>query len=304
MEEALGGGITTIIGGGTGPAEGQQGHHGHAGRLASRPHVGGARPLALERRAAGQGQHDQARLDARAIAFRCFGFQAARGLGFDSRRDRRMPACRGRVRSPGRAAHRHPQRARFRRGHRRRHRRPRHPRLPHRGCGWRACPGHRHRRLPTQRAAEFDQSDPSAHGQHPRRTPRHADGVPPPQPQRPRGPCLRREPDPAVDDRRRGPLARHRCDFDDRQRRPGDGSDRRGGHADVADRAHDEEAPRRAARATVPPTTTGFAATSRSTRSTRRSRTVSTTRSDPSRSASWPIWCCGTRRSSAFVRTW
>ena len=46
-------------------------------------------------------------------------------------------------------------------------------------------------------------------------------------------------------------LARHRCDLDDRQRRPGDGTDRRGGPAHLADRARDEEAPRCAATATV-----------------------------------------------------
>ena len=33
-----------------------------------------------------------------------------------------------------------------------------------------------------QRAAQFDQPDPAAHRQHPRRAPRHADGLPPPQP--------------------------------------------------------------------------------------------------------------------------
>ncbi len=95
--------------------------------------------------------------------------------------------------------------------------------------------------------AELDQSDPAAHRQHARRTPRHADGLPPSQPQHSRGPGLRREPDPAVDDRRRGPAARHRRDLDDRQRRPGDGPHRRGGDADLADRTHDEEAPRGAA---------------------------------------------------------
>ena len=51
------------------------------------------------------------------------------------------------------------------------------------------------------------------------------------------------------------------------------------------------------------PTTTGSAATSRSTRSARRSRTASTTRSARSRSASSPTWCCGNRRSSGSART-
>ena len=67
--------------------------------------------------------------------------------------------------------------------------------------------------------------------------------------------------------------------------------------------AHDEAparpAARRAGRAT---TTCAFAATSRSTRSIPRSPTASRTKSDRSRSASWPIWCCGGRSSSASSR--
>ena len=51
-------------------------------------------------------------------------------------------------------------------------------------------------------------------------------------------------------------------------------------------------------------TTCASAATSRSTRSTRRSRTASRTRSARSKSASWPISCCGSRRSSAPSRSW
>jgi urease subunit alpha len=53
---------------------------------------------------------------------------------------------------------------------------------------------------------------------------------------------------------------------------------------------------RRIRRAT---TTSAPSATSPNTPSTRRSATASPTRSAPSRSASSPIWCCGSRRSSA-----
>ena len=62
-----------------------------------------------------------------------------------------------------------------------------------------------------------------------------------------RGPRVRREPDPAVDDRRRGHPPRPRGDLDDRLRLPGDGPHRRGDHPHVADRARDEGAPRLAA---------------------------------------------------------
>jgi urease subunit alpha len=59
-------------------------------------------------------------------------------------------------------------------------------------------------------AALVDQPDPAIHGQHRRRASRHADGVPSPRRAHPRGRRLRREPDPARDNRRRGHPARSR----------------------------------------------------------------------------------------------
>ena len=84
---------------------------------------------------------------------------------------------------------------------------------------------------------------------------------------------------------------------------PGDGPHRRGRPPHVADRARDEAAARRRCPVTGRPTTTGPAATSPSTRSARRSPTASTPRSARSRSASSPTSCCGSRRSSACART-
>ena len=55
-------------------------------------------------------------------------------------------------------------------------------------------------------------------------------------------------PDPAVDDGGRGRAARPRRDLDDRLGLPGDGPDRRDDHPHLADRARDEAAPRLAAR--------------------------------------------------------
>ena len=117
MEEALGGGITTIIAGGTGPAEGSKATTVTPGCMASGPDAGGARHLAAEHRAARQGQHRQRRGDVGAIARRRSGFQAARGLGDHPGGDRRLPdrrRCGGRS---GQHPHRHPQRGGFRRGH-------------------------------------------------------------------------------------------------------------------------------------------------------------------------------------------
>ena len=78
----------------------------------------------------------------------------------------------------------------------------------------------------------------------------------------------------------------------------GDGPGGRDDRAHLADRARDGGA---SAAATA---TSGSSATSPSTRSTRRSRTGSPTRWAASRSASSPTSCCGTRRTSRSGRGW
>ena len=189
---------------------------------------------------------------------------------------------------------------------------PRDRHLPHRGRGRRPRARHHQARRPAERAAVVDQPDDAVHGQHRRRAPRHADGVPPPRPGDRRGRRVRREPDPARDDRRRGHPARPRRVLDDVVRQPGDGPRRRGDHPHLAGRAQDEGAARlararraratRRARASRATTTSASSATSPSTRSTRRSRRASPTRSARSSPASSPTSCCGSRRSSASSR--
>ncbi len=155
-----------------------------------------------------------------------------------------------------------------------------------------------------ERSAELDESDAATHGQHARRASRHAHGVPPPRPKHPRGRRLRRKPNPAGDDRGRRHPARPRRHQHDLERQPGDGPRRRGRVAHVADGAQDAAAAGTSARrAEAIATTCASGATSRSTRSTPRSRTASATKSDPSRSASSPISCCGIRPSSASNRS-
>jgi urease subunit alpha len=114
--------------------------------------------------------------------------------------------------------------------------------------GGHARTGHHHRRGAAARGAVVDEPDAPAHGEHRGRAPRHAHGLPPPQADRPGGPGVRREPHPAVDDRRGRPAARPRCDLDDRFGLAGHGSGRRGSAADVADRARRQEAVGSAAR--------------------------------------------------------
>ena len=117
MDEALGGGITTIIGGGTGPAEGTKATTVTPGAWHLARMLEALDALAGQRRAARQGQHRQRRGDVGAAARRRCGFQAARGLGHDAGGDRRLPDGRRRGRGAGRHPHRHPQRGRLRRGH-------------------------------------------------------------------------------------------------------------------------------------------------------------------------------------------
>ena len=299
IPEALGSGVTTWIAGGTGPGGRHEGDHGHPRRLVRGADAGVARRLADQHRAARQGQHRRARGAARAGADRISGLQAARGLGLDARGDRRLPAGGRPDRRPGRDPHGHAERGGLRPGHPRGDRRPGHPRLPHRGRGRRARAGHHHRRRAAARAAVVDEPDPAAHGEHRRRAPRHAHGLPPPQADRARGPGVRRVADPPVDDRGRGPAARPRRDLHDRLGLAGDGPGRRGAAADVADRARRQEAVGRAARRRAGGQRCGRSATSRSTRSARRSRTAWTARSARSSRASSPTWCSTRRRSSA-----
>ena len=301
LDEALGAGITTIIGGGTGPAEGTKATTVTPGRLepgarccgrstagrSTSPCWARATPCPQE------GLREQLRR-------RRLGLQAARGLGHDARRPS-TPAC-------GCATSR--------------------------ACRWRSTPtrstrpatssrrwppspaGRSTRTTPRARAAATPPTSspwlasptccrrrPTRPGPHTvntrRRAPRHAHGLPPPQPDDPRGPGLRREPHPPVDHRRRGRPPRPGRHLDDRLGLPGHGPHRRGGAAHLADRPRDEAAPGRAARRRRRPTTTGPGATSPSTRSARPSPTASTPRSARSRWASWPTSCCGTRPSSA-----
>ena len=92
------------------------------------------------------------------------------------------------------------------------------------------------------------QSDAALHRQYAGRTSGHADGLPSPGQLDPRGRCVRGKPHPQGNHRRRGHPARPRRAVDDVVRQPGDGPRRRGHHPHLADRAQDEDPARRAAR--------------------------------------------------------
>ena len=157
---------------------------------------------------------------------------------------------------------------------------------PHRGRGRRPRAGHHQGVRRAERAAVVDQPDAAVHGQHDRRAPRHADGVPPPRSRDRRGRRVRRSRASAA---RRSP-PRTSCTTSAPSRMMSSDSQAMGRVGEVIIRtwqtAHKMKvAARRAARATRRATTTSASsATSPSTRSTRRSRTASRTRSARSRS--------------------
>jgi urease subunit alpha len=178
MDEALGGGITTIIGGGTGPAEGSKATTVTPGawHLARMLEALDHWPLNIALLAKG----NTIRLDSMREQLRsgASGFKLHEDWG-STRCDRRMPAGGRRVRVRSRCTPT-PQQARFRRGHRRR--------IAGRGItpiteGQAAgtpdiVPSSLNPTCCRVRPATRARSTPST-------TPRHADGVPPSQPQHP-----------------------------------------------------------------------------------------------------------------------
>ena len=95
-------------------------------------------------------------------------------------------------------------------------------------------------------AALVHQSDAAVHGEHRRRASRHADGLPSPRSRHRRGRGLRRIAHPARDHRGRGHPARPGRLLDDLLGLAGHGARRRSHHAHLADRAQDEGAARAA----------------------------------------------------------
>ncbi len=303
--EALASGVTTFVGGGTGPATGTNATTCTPGSRHIELMLQATDALPMNFGFLGKGNTSKPEGLDEQIRGRRHRPEAARGLGLDAGGDRLLPRRRRAARRAGRDPHRHAERVGLRRRLDRRLQGPDDPHLPHRGRRRRARARHHQGVRRAERAPELDQPDAAVHGQHARRAPRHADGLPSPRRQHPRGRRLRREPHPRRDDRRRGRAARPRRDQHDVERQPGDGPGRRSDHA-ARGRRRTRCAPS-AARwpaSAAATTTCASAATSPSTRSTRRSPTAWRTQSDRSKSASSPIWCCGSRRSSAPSRSW
>jgi urease subunit alpha len=90
IEDALMSGVTTMLGGGTGPATGTNATTCTPG-IWNTPHAAGGRCLPDESRIHGQGECEPAAAAARTDRSRCDGPQAARGLGHHAGGDRQLP---------------------------------------------------------------------------------------------------------------------------------------------------------------------------------------------------------------------
>jgi urease subunit alpha len=182
IEDALHSGITTMLGGGTGPAHGTlattctPGAVAHRADAAKRPR---RFPMNLGLRR--QGQRQPARRPGGTGPRRGLRAETARGLGHHPRRHRLLPVGGRGNRRAGDDPHRHAQRIRLRREHA--------PAIAGRtihafhteGAGGGHAPDIIKVCRAGQHPAVLDQPDDALHRQHDRGTSRHADGLPPPQ---------------------------------------------------------------------------------------------------------------------------
>ena len=160
---ALASGVTTFIGGGTGPATGTNATTCTPGSGHLKLMLAGDGRVADELRLHRQGQLVGARRARRADSRRRHRAEAARGLGNDAGGDRRVPVGRRAVRRAGDDSHRHAERIRLRRRLDRGVQGTDDPHVSHRRRGRRPRAGHHPRLRRAERAAELDQPDAAVH---------------------------------------------------------------------------------------------------------------------------------------------
>ena len=173
-------GVTTMLGGGTGPAAGTNATTCTPGPWHIAHDAAGRRRLPGQPRLSGKGNAALPgglveKIEAGACALKLHEDWGTTPAAIDN-----CLSGRRRARRPGHDPHRHAERIRLRRGHDRGLQGPHHPRLPHRGRGRRPRAGHHQGGEPAERAAVVHQPDAALHGEHARRASRHAHGVPPP----------------------------------------------------------------------------------------------------------------------------
>ncbi len=228
IDEALMSGVTTMIGGGTGPATGTFATTCTPGPWHIHRMLEAAEAFPMNLGFLGKGNASLAAAAGRADRGGRDRPEAARRLGHDARRDRRSACGRRPHGRAGRDPHRYAERIRIRRDDARCDRGAHDPHLSHRRRGRRPRAGHHQGLRRAERAAVVDQSDAAVHHQHHRRAPRHADGLPSPRSRDRRGRRIRRIAHSPRDDRRRGHPARPRRVLDALVGFAGDGPRRRG----------------------------------------------------------------------------
>jgi len=164
--EALSNGITTFIGGGTGPADGTNATTCTPGPWNIARMMEASEGLPINWGFLGKGNGSSPRPLAEQIEAGAMGLKDSRGLGLHPGGYRHQPAGGRRVRRPGRHPHRHPQRGGFRGGHHRRHRRPHDPHIPHGRGRRRARARHHQDSRGAERVAVVHQPNPPLHGEH------------------------------------------------------------------------------------------------------------------------------------------
>ncbi|GAA2770941.1 hypothetical protein GCM10020219_045140 [Nonomuraea dietziae] len=173
LTEAIGSGVTTIVGGGTGPVEGTKATT-VTGAWYLRHMLESLDSFPVNVALLGKGNTVSTEGLLEQLRAGASGFKLHEDWGTTPAA---IDACLTVADSDRRAGddpHRHAQRGGLRRVDAQGDRRPDDPRLPHRGRGRRARARHHQGGRPPQHPALLHEPDQAAHGQHPRRAPRHA----------------------------------------------------------------------------------------------------------------------------------
>ena len=181
VDEALSAGLTTLIGGGTGPATGTAPPRARRAPGTSTACWRPPRRFPINLGFLGKGNASR--------PIRCASRSRRAPSGSSSTRTgaRRRPPSTARssvaeeIRRPGGHPHRHAERGGLRRGLDPRVQGPDDPHLPHRGRGRRPRARHHPRVRRAELPAVVHQPDDAVHREHDGRAPRHADGLPPPE---------------------------------------------------------------------------------------------------------------------------
>ncbi len=158
VEDAIASGITTLIGGGTGPATGTAATTCTPGpwHLARMLQAAEGLPVNIAFAGKGNASRPAALEEMIRAGAACLKLHEDWGTT-PAAIDCALRCCRP-LRRAGDDPHRHAEQVRLRRGHHRRVQGPHHPCVPHRRRRRRTCARHHQGRLAGQRAAEFDQS--------------------------------------------------------------------------------------------------------------------------------------------------